>query len=277
MTTATKTFFHGNRNQNPAGEWTPFEWEDPKHGQQAKGEVVVIRPEGTSGSLMSGLWRTGHQIAGCEADGSCDVVYSAPLGDETMVILEGSATITETATGRRHEIAAGTILAHPKHVDLHWEIREPFLKKFWVMWDSPNPATKLDHLIVANINDDPGTWTPFEWDEPEYGHQVAGELFTIRDTGSTGTLMCGLWRTGVGIAGCNPDGTATIRYTAPLGDETILLLEGQVHVTNEATGEEFDFAAGDVICFASGTPITWTSKTPYVKKFWVITNENVPA
>ncbi len=25
-----------------------------------------------------------------------------------------------------------------------------------------------------------------------------------------------------------------------------------------------------------GAPITWTSKTPYVKKFWVITNEAVP-
>ncbi|BBG03796.1 MULTISPECIES: cupin domain-containing protein [Pseudonocardia] len=278
MTAATQTaFYHGHRNLNPAGEWTPFEWEDPKHGSQAKGEVVVIRPEGTSGSLMSGLWRTGHQIAGCEADGSCDVVYSAPLGDETMVILEGSATITETATGRKHEIAAGTILSHPKHVDLHWEIREPFLKKFWVMWDSPNPATPKDELVVAHISDDrPGEWTPFEWDEPEHGRQVAGELLTIRDTGSTGTYMCGLWRTGVGIAGCNPDGTATIRYTAPLGDETILLLEGQVHVKNEATGEEFDFAAGDVIGFASGTPVTWTSKTPYVKKFWVITNEAVP-
>lgn len=277
MTTVTQTFFHGNRNQNPAGGWAPFEWDDPRHGPQAKGEVVVIRPEGTSGTLMAGLWRTGHEMAGCAPDGSCDVVYSAPLGDETMVILEGSATITETATGRQHEIGAGTILSHPKYVDLHWEIREPFLKKFWVMWDSPQPATPLDHLVVSNISQDPGEWTPFEWDEPEYGRQVAGELSMIRDTGSTGTYMCGLWRTGVGIAGCDPDGTATIRYTAPLGDETILLLEGQVRVTNEVTGEEFDFAAGDVIGLVSGVPITWTSKTPYVKKFWVITNEKLPS
>lgn len=271
----TQDLYHGNRNMNP-DDWTPFAWEDPKHGAQEKGEVVVIRPEGTSGSLMSGLWRTGHQIPGCESDGSCDVVYSAPLGDETMVILEGSADITETATGKKHRIGAGTILAHSKYVDLHWEIHGPFLKKFWVMWDSPNKGTPLDHLIVANISDDPGTWTPAEWTEPDHGKQTFGEFFTIRDTGATGTLKCGLWRSGVGVAGCKPDGTGTVRYTAPLGDETILLLEGQVHVVNEKTGEEFDFKAGDIIGFASGTPITWTSKTPYVKKFWVLTNEALP-
>ncbi|GAA4555472.1 cupin domain-containing protein [Pseudonocardia xishanensis] len=275
--TTTRGLYRGNRNINPPkDEWVPFAWEDPKHGSQVKGEVVFIRAEGTSGTLMSGLWRTGHEIAGCREDGSCEVVYSAPLGDETMVILEGTADITETATGKKHRIGAGSILSHPKHVDLHWEIHSPFLKKFWVMWDSPNPATKTDHLITATISDDPGTWTPFEWDEPEHGHQTFGELFTIRDTGSTGTYKCGLWRTGVGVAGCNPDGTGTTRYTAPLGDETILLLEGQVHVKNEDTGEEFDFSAGDVIGFSSGTPITWTSKTPYVKKFWVITNEDTP-
>ena len=277
MTTAkSRAIYVGNRNQNP-DTWQPFQWDDPKHGPQAKGEVHVIRPEGTSGSLTAGLWRTGHDIPGCERDGSCVVKYSAPLGDETMVILEGSVEITETATGIKHQVEAGSIVGHPKGVDLQWNIRAPFLKKFWVMWDSPQVATRGNRLHVANISDNPHSWQPFKWVEPQHGPQMCGELFTVRDTGSTGTLMLGLWRTGIGIAGCQSDGSATIRYTAPLGDETILLLEGQAHVVNEETGQAYDLKAGDVIGLPSGLPITWTSKPPFLKKFFVITNAAVPS
>lgn len=262
----------GSRNDNPA-QWTPFAWQDPLHGAQTKGEVTVIRPQGTSGNLAAGLWRTGHKIAGCNNDGSCQIDYSAPLGDETMVILEGSALITETASGRKHHIGAGTILSHPKHLDLHWDIEGPFLKKFWVIWDSPQPATAEDHLYVANISDEPAQWAAFEWREPGRGAQVCGEIHTIRRTGSTGSNSCGLWRTGVGIVGCAADGSAIARYSAPLGDETSLILEGRAQVVNEESGEAFDVQAGDVVCFPSGVPVTWTSKSRYLKKFWVITQE----
>lgn len=275
MTTRSKTIYVGNRNMNPE-KWEPFTWEDPKHGHNVKGEVAIIRPEGTSGSLMAGLWRTGHGIAGCEADGSCVVEYSAPLGDESVLLLEGSVEITETATGRKHHVGAGNILGHPKGVDLRWEIKAPFLKKMWVMWDSPHVATPDNQLHVAHLSDNPEHWRPFEWVEPGYGRQVCGESFTVRDTGSTGTLMLGLWRTGVGMPGCAPDGSATARYSAPLGDETIMVLEGQVHLRNEETGEEYDFKAGDVICLPSGLPVTWTSKPPFFKKLSVITNEALP-
>lgn len=277
MTTAkSRAIYVGNRNQNP-DNWQPFAWDDPKHGSQAKGEVHVIRPEGTSGNLSAGLWRTGHDIPGCERDGSCVVKYSAPLGDETMVILEGSVEITETASGKKHLVGAGSIIGHPKGVDLRWDIRAPFLKKFWVMWDSPQVATPDYRLHVANISDNPQRWQPYQWLEPQHGAQTCGELFTVRDTGSTGTLMLGLWRTGVGIAGCKADGSATVRYSAPLGDETILLLEGQAHVVNDETGEEYDLQAGDVIGLPSGLPVTWTSKPPFLKKFFVITNAALPA
>ncbi|MCB5190724.1 cupin domain-containing protein [Methylobacillus arboreus] len=265
----------GSRNFNP-GTWTPFEWDDPIYGKQVKGEVAVIRTQGTSGTLMAGLWRTGPNIAGCEPDGTCHVDYSAPLGDETMVILEGSATVTIKATGKQYRLEAGTIISHPKDVEVCWDIDSPFLKKFWVIWDSPKQATKSDDVFVGNINDNPDVWSAYEWVEPNHGPQVCGELFMLRSTGSTGTLMCGMWRTGVGIAGCEADGSSTVPYTAPLGDETMLLLEGQAHVVNEETGEEYDFKAGDVIALPSGLNITWTSKGPFVKKFWIITSENLP-
>ncbi|PQP17266.1 cupin domain-containing protein [Rhodococcus opacus] len=266
----------GSRGTNP-DQWTPFEWVEPKLGPQVKGEVVIIRTGSTSGAQQAGLWRTGVGIAGCEADGSCHVDYSAPDADETVVILEGEALVTVNATGKQYKLEPGTIMSHPKGLEITWEIKAPFLKKFWVLWDSPQAATKGDDLYVGNISDNPESWEPYEWVEPGHGSQVCGELFALRSTGSTGTLMCGLWRTGVGIAGCEPDGSSTVPYTAPIGDETMLLLEGQAHLVNEETGEEYDFKAGDIIALPSGLNVTWTSKAPFVKKFWVITNENLPA
>jgi uncharacterized cupin superfamily protein len=57
----------------------------------------------------------------------------------------------------------------------------------------------------------------------------------------------------------------------------MLLLEGRAHLRVDETGEEFDFRAGDVIALPSGLHCTWTSEAPFVKKFWVITNEDLPA
>jgi uncharacterized cupin superfamily protein len=202
---------------------------------------------------------------------------SAPLGDETAALLEGSATITVTKTGKQYRIEPGSIMSHPKGLDITWEIDGPYLRKFWVIWDSPHIASPRDDLYIGNISDDATQWEPYGWTEPVEGEQECGELYVVRPEGATGTLMAGVWRSAIGMPGCAPDGGATVPYTAPLGDETMLLLEGQVHVRNEETGEEYDFRAGDVIGMSTGLRQTWTSRGPFVKKFWVITNENPPA
>jgi uncharacterized cupin superfamily protein len=268
----------GNRSLNPDEGWIPFSWLEPVHGPQTKGEVLVIRPGGTAGGdHKAGLWRTGKDIAGCEPDGSCFVKYSAPDADETIVILEGNVEVTVISTGKKYHLEAGSIMSHPKGLDISWDIKGPYLKKFWVLWDSPHPATPGEDVFVSHISASPAEWTTFSWEEPVHGQQTCGELTFVRETGVTGTLLTGLWRTGVGIPGCEADGSATVPYTAPLGDETILLLEGTVHMVDEETGREYEFKAGDVICLPKGLPIRWTSNGPFLKKFFLITNENLPA
>lgn len=266
--------------QNPAPEqWNPFEWEEPRLGKQVHGEVVVVRTEGTSGSLLSGLWRTGPTSPGASPDGSHRLIYSSPLGDETAVVLEGEATITVNATGKQYHLKQGSILSHPKDLELTWDIKAPYFKKYWVAWTgSKSTANPPEDVQVNSINDNPSEWQEYHFTEPKEGPLVAGELFFIRSGGSTGTMMSGIWRSGKGISGSevHADGTLVTPYTGVLGDETILLLEGEVDVIETLSGKKHEFKAGDLIGLASGMHITWISKGPFSKKLWVITKDQLP-
>lgn len=270
---------HGG-TQNPApDQWIPFEWEEPSLGRQVHGEIAVIRTDGTSGSLMAGFWRTGPTSPGASRDGSHKVVYSSPLGDETACVIEGSATLTVKSTGKKYHVAPGSIISSPKNLKVTWEINGPYFKKYWAIFNgtdaTPNPP---QDLLISNVNDNPDDWQDYHFTEPKEGPQIAGELFFIRSGGSTGTMMSGIWRSGKGIAGTNVDakGALVTPYTGTLGDETILLLEGEVDVVETKTGKEHHFRAGDVIGLSSGMHITWTSRGPFSKKLWVITKDKLP-
>jgi uncharacterized cupin superfamily protein len=269
----TKKFFTGGSPE--ATDWSPYEWDDPIHGHQVIGETAVIRDGGTMGTHVAGFWRSGPGLPGCGPDGSCRMPYSAAHGDETIVVLEGEATITVTATGRQHHLTRGSILCHPKNVDLVWDITSPSFKRFTALWDSAKEATPMHDVIIGNIDDNPETWAAYQWDEPAEGPQVAGELYFVRATGSTGTLLTGIWRCGPGVAGSEADGSLSVPYTSPLGDETELILEGRVHVRDSDTGEEREFGPGDIIGVCAGHHVTWSALTP-VKKLWVITHEQLP-
>lgn len=279
VTTAGTGRVYGAPADPSKNEWVPFEWEEPALGRtDAQGEIALFRPEGTSGNLMAGFWRYHAGAPGANADGSGTVVWSSPLGDECAVVLEGSAVITVTATGKQYEVGPGSIVYEPKGLEQTWEIKGPYFKKFWAIWDGTDATgAKADDLIVANVNDNPADWTPYDFTEPLEGDLTKGELVILRPEGSTGTLLSGVWRSGKGIPGDEGDGTLITPYTGTLGDETILLLEGEVHMRNDETGEEWDFRAGDLIAIPSGVHITWTSKGPFVKKFWVITKDQLPA
>lgn len=279
MTSVVEHEVHGG-TQNPAPEsWTPFEWEEPRLGTQVHGEVAIIRQHGTEGSLQAGFWRTGPTSPGANADGSHTLVYSSPLGDELAAVVEGSATVTVNATGERFDLVPGSILSHPKSVEVTWEINSPFFKKYWVIWNGSEPtANPPQNLKVSNVNDNPQEWADYHFTEPAEGPQVAGELFFISEGGSTGTFLSGIWRSGKGIAGTDvtPDGTLTTPYTGTLGDETILLLSGEVEVRETESGRVTSYRAGDVIGLNSGQHITWVSKGPFTKKLWVITKDQLP-
>jgi len=226
---------------------------------------------------MAGFWRSHAGAPGARPDGSMSLNYSSPLGDEVLVVMEGEATVTVVKTGKVHTLTKGTIMCHPKGLELRWDVKGPYFKKYWLIWDCDNVATPSEELVFFNVNDNPPDWQPYSWVEPVEGEHTDGEIYIIKGTGSTGTYMCGLWRAGVGIAGCNPDGSLTIPYTSVYGDETELLIEGATHVRNDETGEEFDCHAGDVIGFHHGVHVTWSQKPPFIRKFWVITNAELPA
>lgn len=271
----TKGFWFG---RNPAkGEWVPFEWDDPVHGHQVVGEVAVVRSSGTMGSHTSGFWRVGETTPGSASDGSCQVKSSSPDGDEVLLVMEGEATVTVASSGKQHRVTRGSIVFHPKNVDVIWDIKGPFFKKFWVRWDCDNPAATMDDITVGHIDAEPAAWAPWKFVEPAEGPQEGGELYNIlQKGGSTGTLLAGVWRATPGRYGCDPDGACSVPYTSVLGDETELLIEGQVHVRDDQTGEEWDCQAGDLLGITAGVHITWSGQGPFVKKLWVITNDKLP-
>jgi uncharacterized cupin superfamily protein len=271
---------HGGNQNPPADQWVPFEWNEPRLGKQVHGEIAIARAFGTSGSLSAGFWRTGPTSPGASADGSHRVIYSAPLGDETAVVLDGSATLTVTSTGKKYEVGPGSIISSPKNLEVQWDLRGPSFKKYWCIFDgtqaTPNPPTDL---LIGNVSDNPPDWQDYHFTEPKEGPQVAGELFFIRPGGSTGTMMSGLWRAGKGISSTNlkPCGEMMTPYTGVLGDETMFLLEGQVEIIETVSGKRHSFRAGDVVGLSSGMHITWVSKGPFVKKLWVITRDVLPS
>ncbi|KAK0647928.1 hypothetical protein DIS24_g7269 [Lasiodiplodia hormozganensis] len=269
---------HGGVQNPPSEQWTPFEWEEPTLGKQVHGEVTVIRTEGSSGSLTAGFWRTGPTSPGASKDGSHQVVYSSPLGDETACIIDGTVTLTVSSTGERFEAGPGSIISSPKGLEVHWDIKAPAFKKYWCIWSGTSPTDdQPKQLTVHHVTDNPEKWEDYHFTEPKEGPQVAGELFFIRTGGSSGTMLSGIWRSGKGIAGTNVDekGTLVTPYTGILGDETILLLEGRVTVVETETGKTHHFKAGDVIGLTSGVHVTWTSHGPFTKKLWVITRDAI--
>ena len=267
---------HGGTQDLAKDAWVPFEWVEPKLGRQVCGEIAVIRTFGTSGNLSAGFWRCRPNGPGVALDGSIRATYSAPLGDEMAVVLEGPGTLTVKATGERHRVAPGSIICSPKNVEVLWELDSPYFKKYWCIFDGsyPRPNAPKD-LLIANVSDNPTEWLDYHFTEPKEGPLVAGELYFLRKSGTTSRTMCGVWRSGKGIAGSDVDATGKLvtPYTGTLGDETILLLEGEVEVVETLTGKKHSFRAGDVIGLASGMHITWTSKGPFAKKFWVITRD----
>lgn len=267
---------HGGVSCPPASAWTAFEWLEPRLGLQTHGEITVIRTHGTSGNLTAGFWRTHANAPGANRDGTHAVVYSAPLGDETACVIDGTATLTIAATGEQFRIGPGDVVSSPKGLEVHWRIDGPSFKKYWCIFDGTQPAANPPQALkITSINDNPPAWQAYHFTEPKEGPLVAGELYFIREGGATGTMLSGVWRSGKGIAGSIVDanGAMTTAYTGVLGDETILLLEGEVNVTETDTGRVHHFRAGDVIGLSSGQHITWTSRGPFSKKLWVITRD----
>ncbi|KAF5023561.1 hypothetical protein F66182_4374 [Fusarium sp. NRRL 66182] len=277
MAQPTTHMIHGGKQAAPASAWTPFVWEEPKLGKQTHGEVTVARAFGTSGDLSSGFWRTGATSPGAKADGSHSLTYSSPLGDETACVIDGSATLTVVSTGNKYTVGPGSIISSPRGLEVEWQIDAPFFKKYWCIWNGTKAAASPPtDLSINHVSDSP-EWVDYNFTEPKEGHLVAGELYFIRSRGSTGSMLSGVWRSGKGIAASylDADGTMTTPYTGVLGDETILLLEGEVDIVETESGKKHSFRAGDAIGLTSGMHITWTSRGPFTKKLWVITRDEV--
>ena len=120
------------------------------------------------------------------------------------------------------------------------------------------PSKNIFHR--GNVNE--GTFAPFQYDEPGMPPQTFGDISTVRMEGSDGTtLAVGLWVV-------KESSTSPI-YTSQLGDETFLVLEGEVDVHDLDTGEVHHFKKGDFCSWSKGMRTRWTIRGPF-KKFFAV-------
>ena len=114
-------------------------------------------------------------------------------------------------------------------------------------------------FLSGNVDND--QWQPFIYPQDGGTHEY-GEFVPFRENGSAGKLLAvGLWR-------CETVGESPI-YSSELGDETFLVLAGEVHIKVVETGEVFKYKTGDVGTWSQGTKTVWNVISPF-KKFYVV-------
>lgn len=122
-------------------------------------------------------------------------------------------------------------------------------------------TAKAFYLANTEIDD----YVTFTYEVPDGGTETFGEINWIRQQGSgEHTLLVGLWR--VREASQSP------LYTFGAGDESLVVLEGEVTIELLDTGESVDLKPGDIASFSKGTRSIWNFHSPF-KKFVVIAHD----
>lgn len=129
-------------------------------------------------------------------------------------------------------------------------------------------VAEIASFITSNT--DPQEFEPFVSAEPGEEPTAFGEIHLIRAGGSgDGTLLVGIWRL--------QHPTVSPVYSSPAGDETFLVLEGEVDIKVLDTGEVFSFKTGDIGSWSKGTRTQWTFKSPFKKLVVVADDKPMPA
>ncbi|WP_085315482.1 cupin domain-containing protein [Derxia lacustris] len=121
------------------------------------------------------------------------------------------------------------------------------------------PPTLPDLFHSGSSNPADG-WTPLRYTLDGAEHEF-GEYTLLRERGSEGSvLQVGVWR-------CDKPGDTP--FASEDGDETFLLLEGELTITEVASGRRHHYRTGDICTWTKGTRTVWTLTVP-VRKMFVI-------
>jgi uncharacterized protein len=109
-------------------------------------------------------------------------------------------------------------------------------------------------------------WIPLRYEKD--GETVEfGEMVVMRELGSAGnTYSVGLWR-------CNVLGRTF--FSSDDGDETFVVLEGEVEIEDLTDGTKHVYGPGDICSWSKGTPTMWDIRKP-MKKVFVIADSGPP-
>lgn len=129
-----------------------------------------------------------------------------------------------------------------------------------------------NEIYTGALSANPEEWTTFEFFHPKVGMRKVGELTTFRTEGvSSAVLLVGLWRGGRGLESADPvTGATSCYYDAPMGDETCVVVEGTLRLTELESGVVHNFRPGDVFSMSQGQDTFWEFSGPFFKKLFII-------
>lgn len=109
-------------------------------------------------------------------------------------------------------------------------------------------------------------WIPLRYEKDGVTVEF-GEMVVMRELGSAGnTYSVGLWR-------CSRLGKTF--FSSDDGDETFVVLEGEVEIEDLTDGTKHVYGPGDICSWSKGTPTMWDIRKP-MKKVFVIADAGPP-
>ncbi len=151
--TTGDTLFIGHIDDDGADAWEPYEWVDEDGEVWNCGQNNFLRVTGSTGSLRCGIWRNGPAPAAgdplpvASGTGRCSgrhcaghlIGASRGKGDETMILIDGTAHIENHDSGREVDVAADDIIGQYLGPQITWTSTAPYMRKFFVMTNA-DPA-----------------------------------------------------------------------------------------------------------------------------------------
>ncbi|KAF5964772.1 hypothetical protein FBULB1_12615 [Fusarium bulbicola] len=121
-------------NDDP-GCWLDYNYNTLEPGARSLEEFFYISRNGSSGTFITGIrrFKEGTFDLSNGPQNNLMLRYSVEAGDETMLLLEGSVKVVDTASGALHHFSKGDIIGLSRGAQVAWMTARQPCKVLWII------------------------------------------------------------------------------------------------------------------------------------------------